>query len=373
VVPGDRQFPELEWTAIVGAVGQRRDPIAVVEACYDLSASDGAWLQAIANAAFPLLNPVGMIAYHVDLDERGPSISEVVQAGESTAIAHRIRGMAALLERQRAGSARTLERLQAKVYSRVVRNGMREPAGVLLLSETKKVGPTWMYTLGVPGVDNVFHLRNCHIDGNGMTMLAAGLSGSRPLSSGQRAMFHMLSAHLKSGLRLRRRLVRKSNQVELPEQGAVLDASARVVEAAGDAQADGAREELSRMARQIDRARTQASGRDEEALEVWQGLVDGRWSLVEQFDADGKRFMLAHRNPEGVLDPRGLSDMECRVLALALRGYSNKLVGYHLGISESTASSHLARGMAKLNITSRVELLRTLGPFYPNTTRGQSS
>ena len=104
-----------------------------------------------------------------------------------------------------------------------------------------------------------------------------------------------------------------------------------------------------------------AWGRDEKALEVWQGLVDGRWSLVEHFDSDGKRFILAHKNPEGVLDPRGLTSMEARVSALAARGYGNKLIAYHLGMTEGTASSHLARAMAKLRIASRVEFVRMFG------------
>lgn len=121
------------------------------------------------------------------------------------------------------------------------------------------------------------------------------------------------------------------------------------------------------MARAIDKARSKKTGRDESALEVWQGLVSGRWSLIEQFDQDGKRFVLAHRNPESVTDPRGLTSMEARVAGLAVRGYSNKLIAYHLGVSEGTVSSHLARAMVKLKVENRSQLLRTLGAFYGST------
>ena len=75
--------------------------------------------------------------------------------------------------------------------------------------------------------------------------------------------------------------------------------------------------------------------------------------------------MLAHRNPENVRDPRGLTTMESRVVGLAVRGYADKLIAYHLGISEGTASSHLSSAMHKLGLSSRVELVRVLGRRYP--------
>ena len=124
-------------------------------------------------------------------------------------------------------------------------------------------------------------------------------------------------------------------------------------------------EQIAERARQVDSARAAASGRGEDALSVWQGLIDGRWSLVEEFDSDGKRFMLAHRNAEDVRDPRGLTQMESRVVGLAVRGYSDKLIAYHLGVSESTISSHLANALVKLRIESRIELVRRLGTRYP--------
>jgi hypothetical protein len=51
-----------------------------------------------------------------------------------------------------------------------------------------------------------------------------------------------------------------------------------------------------RAAKAIDRARSRARSNEDEALELWQGLVAGRWSLVEQFDSDGRRFLVARKN-----------------------------------------------------------------------------
>ncbi|MCB9670981.1 MAG: hypothetical protein H6734_15985 [Alphaproteobacteria bacterium] len=119
-------------------------------------------------------------------------------------------------------------------------------------------------------------------------------------------------------------------------------------------------EALSRAATCIDGARAQRSGRDAEALEAWEGLVDGRWSLVERIDTDGKRFLVALENPPGVRDPRGLTDAERSVVALAVQGQADKLAAYHLGVSEGTVSSHLTRAMQKLRVRNRIELVRLL-------------
>lgn len=57
--------------------------------------------------------------------------------------------------------------------------------------------------------------------------------------------------------------------------------------------------------RRIDKART-ASGRSDAdtAMQAWEGLVRGRWSLVDRFDTDGKRFIVAIKNDPAHPDPR---------------------------------------------------------------------
>lgn len=348
----------------------RRDPIAVVEACYDLRSSEEDWLRGIATALQPLTRTQkhGLIAYHVSLGaDHGVCIQNPVQVGGAVDVASRIREMGDLLERLHAGQASALEKLQAKIYQRVVRAGLRAPVDHMLMTEFDKIGPDWMYTLGVAGVRDHFALINHHIDGLGATLFVGGLSERDGLTPAARCMHHMLGAHIKAGLRLRRRTKGEPLAIRPPEGGAVLDASGGVVHAEGEAAVGEVPGELVNAAREIDRARTQ-QGRDEVALEVWQGLAQGRWSLVERFDTDGQRFILAHRNEENVRDPRGLSRMESRVVGLAVRGYSNKLIAYHLGVSESTAGSHLNRAMAKLGISSRVELVKLLGRHYPQNT-----
>ena len=108
-----------------------------------------------------------------------------------------------------------------------------------------------------------------------------------------------------------------------------------------------------------------ASGRvrrenPEQTLDLWRGLVEGEWSLIERFESDGRRFLVAARNPPEVVPLLALSDRERQVVLYAALGYSNKLIGYVLGLGASTVATHLQRAMNKLRIRHRVELVELL-------------
>jgi len=97
---------------------------------------------------------------------------------------------------------------------------------------------------------------------------------------------------------------------------------------------------------------------DDRALDLWQGLVAGRWSLVDRFDSDGRRFLIARRNDPRVADPRALTLRERQVLAYAAMGHPLKLVAYALGLSVPTVALHRTRGMRKLGLQSHAEVVR---------------
>lgn len=298
------------------------------------------------------------------MDEHGYRARTPVQIGGSKDLVATVESLSALIDARNRAQAGLMERAKAAVVERVVRRCFEEPADRMLFSEHRRLGPDWIYTLGAL-IKDTFTLLNHHVDGNGLTGLFGGLKTKRTFRPAERVMYQMISAHIKAGLRLRRRLPVHDGGVEAPAGGAVLSASGRVLHADGEATESEAVAELGERARRIDHARSRKSGRDEHALAVWQGLIQGRWSLVESFDVDGKRFLLAHRNPEDVRDPRGLTSMESRVVGLACRGYSNALIAYHLGLAEGTVSSHLTRAMRKIGIRDRVELVRRLGTCYP--------
>jgi DNA-binding CsgD family transcriptional regulator len=178
-------------------------------------------------------------------------------------------------------------------------------------------------------------------DGRGVYLISA-LPNVTMLTQRERERFQMLAAHFGAGYRLRSALQRVSST---PATG--LPHGAEVV---------------------IDPKKfrvTQAEGQAKSALalELWKALVRGRWSAVDWFDSDGRRYVLGIPNAPGVTDPRGLSKRETQVLNYVLRGMSNKLVAYHLGLSSGRVSAVLRSVMRKLNVRTRSELIKKLSDF----------
>lgn len=106
-----------------------------------------------------------------------------------------------------------------------------------------------------------------------------------------------------------------------------------------------------------DRSQQDAIPEGPPAPEVLRGVVDGRWSLVDWFDSDGRRFYLARPNGPDFSDPRALTAKEREVALCAARGESGKLTSYRLGISATRVSSLLRSAMRKLGAKTAAELV----------------
>ena len=125
---------------------------------------------------------------------------------------------------------------------------------------------------------------------------------------------------------------------------------------------------LSEAGRGMDRSRGRMRRTDpEDALLHWRALVEGRWSLVEQIDRDGKRLLLARKNPSELPEPSTLTLIEQQVAGYAALGHTNKYIGYEVGIAPSTVTKHLQLAMRKLRFRSRAELIRVLFPAGSGT------
>jgi DNA-binding CsgD family transcriptional regulator len=169
------------------------------------------------------------------------------------------------------------------------------------------------------------------------------------------ARWQRITAHMASALRLRRRIER-----EAVEDEAVLSPSGNLLHATGVAKQADARERLRAAARAMDRARGPLRRNDpQEALELWRALCAGRWSLVDRFESDGRRYLIAHRNQLSLPNLRGLSQREATVAAFAQLGQSNKEIAYALGLSPSSVATHLSGALRKLGLPSRAVLVTT--------------
>lgn len=82
--------------------------------------------------------------------------------------------------------------------------------------------------------------------------------------------------------------------------------------------------------------------------------------MVEWFDTDDRRYMLAVPNAPRVMDPRGLTKRESQVVAYAALGDSHKLIAYRLGISRTRVSGALGSAMRKLKVKTQAQLVAKL-------------
>jgi len=208
-------------------------------------------------------------------------------------------------------------------------------------------------------------------DGRGVFLIAA-LPKVTTLTEKSRERWQMLAAHFGAGYRLRRGLwgAKSEPTTDLPHGAeAVIDpTSFRVTDAHGAAKSPGALDALRGAAVQVDHARGRMRETDpEQALELWKALVRGRWSTVDWFDSDGRRFVLGLPNAPHVSDPRGLTEREMQVAAHVLSGQTNKLIGYNLGLSKGRVSTLLRSVMRKLRVQSRAQLIKQLRDFGPIT------
>jgi DNA-binding CsgD family transcriptional regulator len=94
------------------------------------------------------------------------------------------------------------------------------------------------------------------------------------------------------------------------------------------------------------------------ASDAWEALVAGRGSLVDQFEAGGRRFLIVRRDrgAGSTLAPR-----EAAVIALRARGAALKLIAHELGVSVATVDRSLRNALKKLGVRTAAELMQLFG------------
>lgn len=166
-----------------------------------------------------------------------------------------------------------------------------------------------------------------------------------------------IAAHLTSALRIRLRL---RSGVTGGEPSAVFDPDGSLRHAAGNAREPKAREALRQAVVTMERARgAERRSNPDGALEQWRALVEGQWSLLDQIEVNGRRYVIARENEPRAGGMQALTEREKQIVGYAQLGHHNKLIAYELGIAHSTVRVLLSRAAAKVGVRTREELLRT--------------
>ena len=205
--------------------------------------------------------------------------------------------------------------------------------------------PDWQRTW--PGVKDSLGIVVCDPNGSG-AVACVGLPAVTVMGEREQKTFYRVAVHLGAALRLRRR------HVTGDRADAVLSPDGKVLHATSEGQSK--REAIDESYERREYARK--NSHDAEAgLEVWLGLSTGRWSLVDHWDTDGKRFVLAMRNAPKVRPCGSLTARERRIVALAAMGHGDKQIAYMLGLSMATVARALVISRKKMGVQTRVELI----------------
>ena len=331
--------------------------IELTEAVYDLEMEDGAWIPNLLQVGLPILDHglgVAAIAYTRDSSATDFIVHQKFAASGAPNLVRRLDRVASEVPRE--------------VYRELLRPGL-----ISTLSDVAADYPECLeaYARHIDGCRDVFGMTS--VDPNGLgILLIAFLPEVTRLKGRERELWQMLGAHVAAGHRLRRAMVTTESSTGLPHEAeAVIDPTRlQLTDAAGLAQNKEAVDALREAAVRIDRARGKTRKSDPGgALEMWKSLTQGRWSLVDWFDSDDRRFVLALPNAPHVTDPRGLSERESLVATYAMHGDSLKLIGYRLGVSKTSVSATLKSVMRKLGVKTRAQRSERFRAFEPSAER----
>ena len=314
----------------------KTDWVGILESIYRLELGTEAWLKGIVDTIRPCIDDDGLgvagINYRVspagDLSlEASSDLSESLKHG--------------------------LEGLDPGFVKRAYL-GLR----VGMSSEVPEWPKTQTFQLAKPlGLVDALGINGLNPGGRGCLLLSFRATAGHRLPVRRKESLTRIAVHLATAYRLRARLAVGADPISGAE--AVLDPNGKVQHAIGPASPRLARRSLGQAVVDIERARSKLRLRDPEgALGSWRGLVAARWTLVEHFERDGRRYLVARENEPEVPEPAALSPRERQALAYAAMGHSDKEIAYELGIAHSTVKVLLFRCRTKLRANSRAELLR---------------
>jgi DNA-binding CsgD family transcriptional regulator len=326
------------------AVAKKKpDPLDVVEAGYAFVEDEQEWLSGIAEQATLFGLGTGAAAYTVSLDG-APSVRAFAGNKTSDSFRDEIEAFTRSLSPEIAREIYAPTEFCGNASYRIRRIARAQGISVEQLSRGNTV-KAWAMLAGDP------RKRALAVVFPGHETFDPDL----PFPKGR--VLGLAAAHLGAALRLRELAAPTADTDAVTES--ILTPSGKVLDAVGTAKEKPARESLVEAVVRREKARGKLRRVDaDEAAAQWSVLVSGRWSVVDFVDRDGKRLLLARKNPVAGPDVAALTGEERDVVWLATHGHSRKYIAYELGLSVAQVGRRLATAMRKLKVDSRRDLLR---------------
>lgn len=314
------------------------DILRIVEAAYNVSVSDEQWLADVASAALPMLDDgFGLSALEF---RTGTGHFEVLQKyqGCLPEHLHDLHGSllfdAALFQRAS---------LVGPVVAASQLFDARDAADQVVIRAFDALGirdSLWITAAQPSGLGCGFHV---------------GRSRVEQPSPYQVRRWERVAAHIATAVRLRHRLKVAAESGSAPR--VVLDPTGRLHHTS-DAVVGEEREALRRAVLSVEASRSAMRFKNPDAsLASWPTLTAGRWSLVDQVEGDGRRFIVAVENAPHVPGTSLLTNLERMVVQRAQRGLSDTAIARQLGFSVLAVTELLHRATTKLGVRTRAELL----------------
>ncbi len=305
--------------------------IEVIETVYQLEGDEQVWLQRVTEALEPSMSGgLGLHAYTYDLATASVRFRTSVERRPAFATAS-VMGLLANTEVPMSGDV-----TYGELWKRCCFGSCTQVAPFESHPAARAMGMRDMLALNA-------------IDESGIgVFVGAPLSDRRTVSTGEARAWMRVTSHMTTALRLRRRL--RATPV------AVLSPTGRLEHAEHGARLAPDREALRDAVLRIERARGSLRDDPEAATKLWRPLTKERYTLIDRFEADGRRYVVAFDDrPAATLDV--LTHREREVLAAIAEGKSSKQVAFSLGLSDSTVRVLLARATKRLGLRTREDLV----------------
>lgn len=322
------------------------DLMSIVEAAYRVDLEDAAWLAALAESVLPHLDDgFGVAAF--EFYRQGDGLPEVVQ-----------RCHLGIPDKLAALYPTVFQTMDPEIRQRPFRMGpcitgsqmMGKRQGFLDEPHMKQYAQKF-------GMYDSFWITAAEPSGRGCGF-HAGRSRLTRASPSQVRQWGRIAAHLSAAVRLRHTLKGLPPVRANAEPEAIFDPSGRLHDATGEARSEHARDLLRHAVLMLEKSRGHLRTDDpEKSLEIRKALVAGRWSLVDEIEQNGTRYIVARQNEPTAPGPALLSKREKEIVGYAQLGHHDKLIAYEMGIADSTVRVLMGRAKAKLGVRSRKELL----------------
>ena len=316
-------------------MAKERDFVRTIEATYDVEGSVSAWLTNVLEAARPWyeagaglwgcswqVTPAGHVTFDDFVNVGGPPVS--------------------LIDLGRA--------MPPEIASRAAQIHLADFIGLNSDVEPEECRRYFMAPLRPFGITDIHMINGRDVAERGVC-IGSHIKRSAARRRTDPCLLARLARHMVAGSRLRARLEGRAPADE--DAAAILSSSGKLEHATPVASVAEARAALRDAVLAMDRARGAERRRDpDSAVRRWRVLADARFTLIDRFESDGRRYVVACENAPARTGPARLTARDRQVVALYRLGADAKLIAYELGLAHATVRVLLSRAARRVGVAT---------------------